>query len=153
MLSLLNGPALTSIHDSSKNYGFDYTEFCQQSNVSNLTAVLVCHNFPSKEQLSFNFMASGTICNDSKVQENLSLLPHFPLLYTRKVMGLDALIFIFLKILMLSFKPAFLLSSLTLVKRNLRSSWLSAIRVVFYVYLGAPQGVLMVKNPPAVQET
>ena len=65
-------------------------------------------------------------------------------------MGLDVMIFIFL---MLSFKPAFSLSSLTLIKRNLRSSWLSAIRVVLDAYLGVSQGVLMVKNPPAMQET
>ena len=84
VLSLLYGPALTPIHDSSKKHGFDYTEFCQQSNVSNLTAVQVCHSFPSKEQVSFNFIAAGTICSDFGTQENLSLLPHFPLLFARK---------------------------------------------------------------------
>ena len=30
------------------------------------------------EQVSFNLMAAGTICNDFGAQENLSLLPHFP---------------------------------------------------------------------------
>ena len=33
-LSLLYGPTFTSIHDYWKNYGFDYTDFCQQSNIS-----------------------------------------------------------------------------------------------------------------------
>ena len=33
-LSLLYGPTFTSIHDYWKNYGFDYTDFCQQSDVS-----------------------------------------------------------------------------------------------------------------------
>ena len=33
-LSLLCGPALTSIHDYWKNHSFDYTYFCQQSDVS-----------------------------------------------------------------------------------------------------------------------
>ena len=33
-LSLLYGPTLTSIHDYWKNYGFDYTDFCQESDVS-----------------------------------------------------------------------------------------------------------------------
>ena len=34
VLSLLYGPALTSIHDYWKNYSFDYIDLCQQSNVS-----------------------------------------------------------------------------------------------------------------------
>ena len=33
-LCLLYGPALTSIHDYWKNHSFDYTDLCQQSNVS-----------------------------------------------------------------------------------------------------------------------
>ena len=33
-LSLLYGPTLTSIHDYWKKQSFDYTEFCQESNVS-----------------------------------------------------------------------------------------------------------------------
>ena len=33
-LSLLYGPTLTSIHDYWKNHSFDYTDLCQQNNVS-----------------------------------------------------------------------------------------------------------------------
>ena len=33
-LSLHYGPTITSIHDYWKNYSFDYTDFCQQSDVS-----------------------------------------------------------------------------------------------------------------------
>ena len=33
-LSLLYGPTLTSIHDYWKNHRFDYTDLCQQSDVS-----------------------------------------------------------------------------------------------------------------------
>ena len=47
-------------------------------------------------------------------------------------MGLDAMILVFW---MLSFKPAFSLSSFKLIKRLFSSSLLSAIRVVSYVYL------------------
>ena len=47
-------------------------------------------------------------------------------------MGLDAMIFIFW---MLSFKPAFLLSSFTFIKSLFSSSSLSAIRVVSSAYL------------------
>ena len=49
-----------------------------------------------------------------------------------KVMGLDAMIFIFW---MLSFKPTFSLSSFTFIKRLFSSSLLSAIRVVSPAYL------------------
>ena len=31
---------------------------------------LICHSFPSKEQVSFNFMAAVTICRDFGAQEN-----------------------------------------------------------------------------------
>ena len=34
VLSLLYGPTLTSIHDYRKNYSFDYTDLCQQCDVS-----------------------------------------------------------------------------------------------------------------------
>ena len=47
-------------------------------------------------------------------------------------MGLDAMIFVFW---MLSFKPAFSLSSFTFIKRLFSSSLLSAIRVVSSAYL------------------
>ena len=49
-----------------------------------------------------------------------------------EVMGLDAMIFIFW---MLSFKPAFSLSSFTFIKRLFSSFFLSAIRVVSSAYL------------------
>ena len=49
-----------------------------------------------------------------------------------EVMGLDAIIFIFF---MLSFKPAFKLSSFAFIKRLFSSSSLSAIRVVSSAYL------------------
>ena len=34
VLTLLYGPALTSIHDYCKNYSFDYTDLCRQSDIS-----------------------------------------------------------------------------------------------------------------------
>ena len=49
-----------------------------------------------------------------------------------EVMGLDAMIFVFL---MLSFKPAFSLSSFTFIKRLFSSSSVPAIRVVSTAYL------------------
>ena len=49
-----------------------------------------------------------------------------------EMMGLDAMILVFW---MLSFKPAFSLSSITPIKRFFRSSLLSAIRVISSAYL------------------
>ena len=49
-----------------------------------------------------------------------------------EIMGPDAMIFVFY---MLSFKPAFSLSSFTFIKRLFSSSSLSAIRVVLSAYL------------------
>ena len=80
-------------------------------------------------------MAAVTICSDFGAQENsLSLLPFFPHLFVMKweVMGPDAMILAFW---MLSFKPAFSLSSFTYIKRLFSSSSLSAIRVVSSAYL------------------
>ena len=56
---LLYGPTLTSVHDYWKNPSFDYTDLCWQNDVSACEhAVYVCYSFSSKEQSSFNFMAT-----------------------------------------------------------------------------------------------
>ena len=47
--------------------------------MSLLFNTLVCHSFSSKEQVSFHFMAAVTILSDFGAQENLLLLPLFPL--------------------------------------------------------------------------
>ena len=61
-----------------ENHCFGYMEFCQQD------GVWFCYNFPSKEQASSNFMAAVTVLSDLGVQENLSPLPVFPLLFAMK---------------------------------------------------------------------
>ena len=44
-----------------------------------------CHNFPSKEQVSFIFTAAVTVCSDFGAQENkMSLLSLFPHLFAMK---------------------------------------------------------------------
>ena len=45
------------------------------------------HNFSSKEQVSFSFMAAVTICNDfgATPKWNLSLFPLFPHLFAKKL--------------------------------------------------------------------
>ena len=75
--------------------------------------------------MSFNFIAAVTVYSDFGAQEeNLSLVPLFPLLFA-----------IILTFFMLSLRPAFLLSSFTLIKRSFSSSSISAIRVVSSAFL------------------
>ena len=62
---------LTSLHDDWKNHSLDQRDLCWQSNISAFEyAIQVGHNFPSKEEASFNFMAAITICSDFGAQQN-----------------------------------------------------------------------------------
>ena len=96
-------------------------------------AVWVCHSFPSKEQVSFNFMAAVTVCSNLRVQEN-KICPcfHFFPFY---LPWSDGTRYHDLSFLSVDFKPTFSLSSFTLIKRLFSSSSLSAIRVVSSAYL------------------
>ena len=78
-------------------------------------------------------MAAVTIFSDFRAQENkVSHCFHcFPSI-CHKVMGMDAMTFVFR---MLSFKPAFSVSSFSFIKRLFGSSSLSAIRMVSFAYL------------------
>ena len=78
-------------------------------------------------------MAAVTICSDFGTQENtLSHCFHCFPNYLHEVMGPDVIIF---SCWMLSFKPAFSLSSFTFIQRLFSSSLLSAISVVLSAYL------------------
>ena len=92
----------------------------------------MCHSIPFKEQVSFNITAVVTICSDFGAQEIRPVTAStFSPCMCHEVMGLDAMILVFW---MLSLKPAFSLSSFTLIKRLLSSSSPS-IRVVSSAYL------------------
>ena len=67
-----------------------------------------------------------------------------------EVMGPDAMIFIFW---MLSFKPAFSLSSFTFIKRLFSSSLLSVIRVVSFAYLRLLMFLLEILIPASVSSS
>ena len=79
-------------------------------------------------------MASVTICSDFgaplKIKSLTISIVSPPICH--EVMELDAMILVFW---MLSFKPAFSLSSYTFIKRFFSSSLLSAIRIVSSAYL------------------
>ena len=97
---------------------------------------LICHSFSSKEQVSFNFRAIVTICSDFGAQENsLSLFPLFPPSICHEMMGPDAMILVFW---MLSFKPAFSLSSFTFTKKLFSSSLLSALEILAFSWHPLP---------------
>ena len=103
VLSLLYGPALISVRDSWKNHSFDSLDLGRQNDVCFLMHCQVCQTFPSKEQASFNFVATVTVCSDFGVQENKSCFHSFPI-YCHEAVGLDTMILAFW---MFRFKPAF----------------------------------------------
>ena len=71
----------------------------------------------SKEKASFNFMAAVTLCSDFGAPPNkvCHCFHCFPSI-CHEVMGPDAMLLVFQ---MLSFKPAFSLSSFTFIKKSL----------------------------------
>ena len=75
-------------------------------------------------------MAAVTICSDFGAPQSLTVSGFSPSI-CYEVMGPDVMILVFW---MLSFKPTFLVSSFTFIKR-LFSSFLSAIRVLSSAYL------------------
>ena len=77
-------------------------------------------------------MAAFTVYSDFGARQNKLCQSFHFLSIWHEVMGLAAMIFIFG---MLSFKPAFPLSSFTFVKRLFISSLLSAVRVASSAYL------------------
>ena len=93
----------------------------------------VFSSFPSKEQVSFNFMAPGPIYSDFGAQENkiCHCFYFFPfwLPWSDRTRCHD------LHFWMLSFKPTFSLSFFTFIQRLFSSSSLSALRVVSSAYL------------------
>ena len=66
------------------NPSFDYMDICRQSNVSAFCVVYICHSFSSKEQASFNFMDTVTICSDFGAQGKSVTVFVFPLRFVMK---------------------------------------------------------------------
>ena len=107
--------------------------FCWQNDVSafnTLSRFVIAFLQKSK---SLNFMATVTIQSSFVSQENKTshCYHFFPFIY-HEVLGPDAMTLVYW---MLSFKPAFSLSSFTLIKRLFGSSLHYAIRVLSTVYL------------------
>ena len=91
--------------------------------------ILVCHSFPSRGK----HLLISWLHNVLKPNNRISVAAFtFSPSICHEVMGLDAMILVFW---MLSFKSAFLLSSITFIKRFFSSSLLSPIKVVSSAYL------------------
>ena len=109
-------------------------DLCWQSNVStfNKLSRLVITFLPRSKCLLISWLQSpsSVILEPPKIKSN-TVSTFFPSVYN-EVIGLDSMILVFW---MLSFKPAFSLSSFTLIKRLFSSSSLSVNRVVSSAYL------------------
>ena len=98
----------------------------------NMLATFVIAFLPRSKRLLISWLQSpSAVILEPPPQKSVSISIVFPSI-CHGVMGPDAMIFVFW---MLSFKPAFLLSSFTFIKRLISSSSLSAIRVVSSAYL------------------
>ena len=127
-LSFLYGPALTSVHDYWKNHSFHYMNLCWQSDVdgSAFSHAVIAFLPRSKRLLIDEWLPSlSRVVLEPKKRRSVTASVFPPSIF-HEVMGLDAMISVFW---MLSFKPAFWLSSFTLIKRLFCSFSLSAIRM------------------------
>ena len=98
----------------------------------NVLSRLAITFLPRSKHLLISWLQSPSAVILSPKKWNLTLFLHSPHLCCHEVIGPDAVIFVFW---MLSFKPAFLLSSFTFIKRFFSSSSFSAIRVMLSAYL------------------
>ena len=98
----------------------------------NMLSRLVITFLPRNKHLLTSWLQSeSTVILEPTKIKSVTIFIYSPSI-CREVMGLDAMIFIFW---MLSFKPAFSLSSSTFIKRPFSSSSLCAFRVVSSAYL------------------
>ena len=70
MLSLLDGPTLTSVHDYGKIIALTVWTFVGKV-MSLLFNVLSRLSLSSKDQVSFNFLVAFTVCSDFGDQETI----------------------------------------------------------------------------------
>ena len=100
--------------------------------IFNMLSWLVITFFPRSKHLLISWLQSPSeVILEPRKIKSVTVSIVFPSIY-HEVMGPDAMIYVFW---MLNFKPAFLLSSFTFIKRLFSSSSLSAIRVVSSAYL------------------
>ena len=100
VISLLYGPTLTSIHDYWKNHSFDQTDLCWQSDVSdfNMLSRFVIAFLQRNKHLSISWPQSlSTVILETKKIKSVTVSTTSPSI-CHEVMGLDAIILVFLKV-------------------------------------------------------
>ena len=106
-----------------------------------LNILSICHSFYFKKQVSFNFMVAVTFGSDFGAEENnLSLFSIVSPSICHEVLGLNAMI---LSLGMLSFRPAFSLSSFIFIKRLFAAAaakLLQSCLTLCYPIDGSPPG-------------
>ena len=134
VLSVLYSPTLTSICDNGKTIVFTRQSFAGKvmSLIFNMLSKLIIAFLPRSKRLLISWLQlpSAVILEPPKIKSVTVSIASPSICH--EVMEPDAKILVFW---MLSFKPTFLLSSLTFIKRFFSSSLLSAIRVVSSAYL------------------
>jgi len=127
------GPTLTSIHDYWKDHSLDYMDLVSKmmplhSNI--LSRFVITFLLRSKNLFTSWLQSPSIVILEPKKIKSVTISTFSPSVSHK---GWDWILF--LAFWMLSFKPTFLLSSFTLIKRLFISSSLSAIRVVSSAYL------------------
>ena len=132
-LSLSYGSAFTSVHDYGKNIALRIQTFSAKLYVLfNTLSQSVIAFLPSSKHFLISCLQSlSAVILEPKKMRSVTDSNFYPSV-CHEVVGPDAMI---LGFWMWSFKPAFLLSSFTLIKRLHSSSLLSAIRMVSFAYL------------------
>ena len=129
------GPTLTSICNYGKTIALTrQTDLCWQSNIllSNILSRFVTAFLPRSKRLLISWLQSpSAVILEPKKIKFVTVSPVSPSI-CHEVMWPDAMILVFW---MLSFKPAFSLSSFTFIKRLFNSSLLSATSIVSSAYL------------------
>ena len=88
VLSLLYGTCLTSIHDHGKTISLTIWTLVSKVIFLLFNTLFKCHSFPSKEQMSFNFLTALTVYSDFVAQEKkMSLLYNFKWSINYKVLN------------------------------------------------------------------
>ena len=121
-------------YDYWKNHSFDCMDLCWQSNVcflNMLSGLVIAFLSRSKHLLISWLQSPSTIILEPKKIKPVTLSIVSPSI-CHWVMGPDAMILVFWTT---SYKPAFSLSSFTLIKRLFSSFLLSAVRVLLSAYL------------------
>ena len=135
-LSLLDGPALTSVPDKWRNHNLIIWTFVDNvmSLLFNMPSRFVIAFLPRSKHLLILWLQSPlAVVLEPKKIKSVSASTFTPSInICLEMMGRDTIILV---CWMLSFNPAFSLFSFTLIKRLFSSSSLSAIRVVSSAYL------------------